>query len=121
MARRMDRAARRQLRHRRIRKKVVGMLERPRLTVFRSHKHMYVQLVDDVAGKTLAGYSTRTRKLKGQGEQGKISTATELGKVIAGDAKKRGIERVVFDRGGYLYHGRIRALAEAVRAGGLRV
>ncbi len=113
----------RQARHRRLRKKVVGMPERPRLCVFRSHKHLYAQLVDDVAGKTLQGWSTKDDRLKHLPKQqrGNTTSATELGTLVAADTVKRGIKRVVFDRGGYLYHGRVKALAEAVRAGGIQV
>ncbi len=110
-------------RHRRLRKKVAGMPERPRLCVFRSHKHLYAQLVDDMAGKTLQGWSTKDERLKGLPKQqrGNVSAAKELGALVAADAIKRGITRVVFDRGGYLYHGRVKALADAVRSGGVQV
>ena len=108
-------------RHRRLRKKVVGMPERPRLCIFRSHKHLYVQLVDDVAGKTLLGWSTKDERLKRLSTGGNVAAAKELGTLIAADITKQGKNRVVCDRGGYLYHGRIKALADAVRAGGLDV
>ena len=111
----------RRARHARLRKKVVGIPERPRLCVFRSHNHLYAQLIDDMAGKTLHGWSTKDERLKTLGKGGNVSAAKELGTIIAQDATKKGINRVVFDRGGYLYHGRVKALAEAVRAGGLQV
>ena len=111
----------RQARHRRLRKKVVGMPERPRLCVFRSHKHLYAQLVDDVAGKTLHGWSTKDERLKHLDSGGNTGAAKALGVLIATDLSNKGMTRVVFDRGGYLYHGRVKALAEAVRAGGLQV
>jgi len=108
-------------RHRRLRKKVVGLAHRPRLSVFRSHRHLYVQLVDDVAGKTLLGCSTMDERLKKATARGNVSSATELGKLVAVEAKRQGITRVVFDRGGYLYHGRVKAVADAVRAEGVQV
>lgn len=111
----------RQKRHRRLRKRVVGLPERPRLSVFRSHQHLYVQLVDDVAGKSVAGWSTKDERLKRLKRRGNIEAAKELGALVAADATKRGVSRVVFDRGGYLYHGRVKALAEALRAGGVQV
>ena len=116
------RAAGRQARHRRLRKKVVGLPERPRLCVFRSHQHLYVQLVDDLAGKTLLGCSTRDEAFKTTTRRGSnVAAATALGQLIAVQARKQGITQVVFDRGGNLYHGRVKALAEAVREGGLQV
>ena len=108
-------------RHSRLRKKVVGMPERPRLSVYRSHKHLYAQLVDDVAGKTLIGWSTKDERLKKLASGGNVAAAKELGLLIATDIVKQGTKRIVFDRGGYLYHGRVKALADAVRAGGLDV
>lgn len=111
----------RKQRHRRLRKKVVGLPERPRLSVYRSHKHLYAQLVDDVAGKTLLGWSTKDERLKHLRARGNAAAAKELGTLVAADASKKGITRIVFDRGGYLFHGRVKALAEAVRAGGLEV
>ena len=111
----------RHARHRRIRKRVVGLAERPRLCVFRSHKHFYAQLVDDVAGKTLFGWSTSDARLKHLKRQGGIAAAKELGTLVAADASQKGVSRVVFDRGGYLYHGRVKAFTDGVRAGGLQV
>ena len=108
-------------RHRRLRKKVVGLPERPRLSVFRSHQHLYAQLVDDVAGKTLRGWSTKDERMKRLTHTGTVEAATALGTLIATDASEKGINRIVFDRGGYLYHGRVKALADALRAGGIQV
>ena len=116
----VDREIGRHTRHRRLRKKVVGMPERPRLCVFRSHKHLYVQMVDDVASKTLLGWSTKDERLA-TGSGGNLAAAKALGALVAGDAAKKGVTRMVFDRGGYLYHGRVKALAEAIRAGGVQV
>ena len=109
------------MRHRRIRKKVVGMPDRPRLCVFRSHSHLYAQLIDDVAAKTLRGWSTQDSRLKHLKTAGDTAAAKELGVLIAADIAKQGTTRIVFDRGGYLYHGRVKALAEAVREGGVKV
>ena len=107
-------------RHRRIRKTVIGRPERPRLCVFRSLKHMYAQVVDDVAGKTLLTVSTLDQRIAKQlKSRGNVKAAALLGQVVAEDAKTKGITRVVFDRGGYLYHGRVQALANAARAHGL--
>ena len=117
----IDRDIGRRIRHRRLRKKIAGLPERPRLCVFRSHKYLYVQLVDDVAGKTLQGWSTRDERLKHLKRRGTVEAAKALGTLVATDATKSGITRVVFDRGGYVYHGRIQALADAIRAGGIQV
>lgn len=111
----------RQQRHRRLRKKVVGMPERPRLSVFRSHNHLYVQLINDMEGKTVAGWSTKDERLKHLKRFGTVQAAKALGELIAKEAIQRGVNRVVFDRGGYVYHGRVQAVAEAVRAGGVQV
>lgn len=119
MTRTAERFVRRQLRHRRIRKRVVGLPARPRLCVFRSHKHLYAQLVDDFAGKTLVGCSTKDKRLKPVGKGSNVAAATALGQLLAAEATKQGITQVVFDRSGYLYHGRIKAFADAARTGGL--
>ena len=111
----------RQRRHRRIRKKVVGWPQRPRLSVFRSGKHLYAQLIDDIAGKTLIGWSTKDERLTALKTGGNLEAAKALGALVAADAKQKGMHRVVFDRGGYLFHGRVKALADAVRAGGVEV
>jgi large subunit ribosomal protein L18 len=104
-------------RQRRVRGKVAGTAERPRLVVFRSNTGIYAQLVDDGAGKTLtsAGWKALPKSFKGN----KTDQAREVGKVLADRAKKAGYETVVFDRAGYLYHGRVKALAEGAREGGL--
>ena len=105
-------------RHRRVRKMVVGTAERPRLAVFRSNKGIFAQLIDDENGRTLAGASWLGLKKSFKGNR--IEQAGEVGKAVADAAKKAGIETVVFDRGGYLYHGRVKALAEGAREGGLK-
>jgi large subunit ribosomal protein L18 len=108
------RDAQRRLRHHRVRNKVSGTAERPRLVVFRSDKHIYAQLVDDDAGRTIA---TVTSLKVGNGK--KTERAAEVGKQVAVVAKDKGITRVVFDRGGYKYHGRVKAVADGAREGGL--
>ena len=108
------REAQRQLRHLRVRKKVSGTAERPRLVVFRSDKHIYAQLVDDDAGRTIATVSSLR-----VGSGSKSAKAAEVGKQVAVVAKDKGITRVVFDRGGYKYHGRVKAVADGAREGGL--
>ena len=106
--------------HTRIRKKVQGTTERPRLNVYRSVNHIYVQLIDDSEGKTIVAVSSAVGK-KGQRKTGgNVAAAKEIGKSIAEKAKAKGISKVVFDRGGYLYHGRIKALADAAREAGLQ-
>jgi large subunit ribosomal protein L18 len=107
-------------RHLRVRKKISGTQERPRLSVFRSAKHIYAQLIDDVSGTTLASASTVDKELAGQIKNGgNVEAARKVGELIAKRAKAKGFEKVVFDRGGYLYHGRIQALADAAREAGL--
>ena len=106
--------------HERIRKKVQGTVERPRLNVYRSLNHIYVQLIDDLEGKTLIAASSAVGK-KGQRKTGgNVASAKDLGKAIAEKAKAKGITKVVFDRGGYIYHGRVKALADAAREAGLQ-
>ncbi|HEX6751214.1 MAG TPA: 50S ribosomal protein L18 [Longimicrobium sp.] len=105
-------------RHRRVRGKVHGTAERPRLVVHRSINHLEAQVIDDVAGRTIVGLSTNAPDLRGK-EQNKTDASRELGKALAEKAKAAGVERVVFDRGGYLYHGRVKAFAEGAREGGL--
>ncbi len=107
-------------RHRRVRKTVQGSPERPRLAVFRSNKHIYAQVIDDVSGVTLASASTAEPGLR-DSETGNISAATEVGKLIGQRAKDAGIDAVVFDRGGFRYHGRVAALADAAREAGLEL
>jgi large subunit ribosomal protein L18 len=104
-------------RHRRIRGKVSGTAERPRLVVFRSNRGIDAQLVDDLEGRTLAAASWRHLPASFKGT--KTEQAAEVGKLLAENAQKAGVERAVFDRGGYLFHGRVKALAEAAREGGL--
>ena len=108
----------RERRHRRIRGKVTGTAERPRLAVFRSNLGIDAQLIDDLEGKTLAAAGWRQLKKTFKGN--KSDQAKEVGKLLAANAKKAGIETCVFDRGGYLYHGRVRSLAEGAREGGLK-
>ena len=115
-----DRRAARDRRHRRVRKHVSGSATRPRLAVFRSLRHISVQLVDDTAGRTLAAASTAEKALHTGATGPNAKGAAVVGRTIAERARGLGIEEVVFDRGGYLYHGRVRALAEAAREGGLR-
>jgi large subunit ribosomal protein L18 len=105
-------------RHRRVRRRIFGTAERPRLVVFRSNRGIQAQLVDDVEHKTLA--SAGHTRLKTTYKGTKSEQAAEVGKLLAADAKKAGIEAVVFDRAGYLYHGRVKALADAAREGGLK-
>lgn len=104
--------------HRRVRRKVAGSAERPRLAVFRSLHHIYAQLIDDAKGVTVASASTTETAWKGR-SGGNVAAAKEIGKLIADRAKEKGIKQVVFDRGGYIYHGRVKSLAEAAREGGL--
>jgi len=104
--------------HTRIRRKMQGTAERPRLNVHRSLNHLYVQLIDDSKGETLAAASTAGKKSPIK-TGGNLAAAREIGKMIGEKAKAKGIKKVVFDRGGYLYHGRIKALAEAAREAGL--
>jgi large subunit ribosomal protein L18 len=108
----------RKRRHLRVRKKVRGTAERPRLAVFRSAKHIYAQVIDDVTGRTLASASTMEADLRA-GATGNAAAATTVGERVGERAKAAGITGVVFDRGGYRYHGRVAAVAEAARAAGL--
>jgi large subunit ribosomal protein L18 len=107
----------RRRRHTRVRKQVRGSAERPRLAVFRSNRHIYAQVIDDDAGHTIAAASSRESALGDKGLT--VETAGEVGKLIAARASDAGIQTVVFDRGGYAFHGRVKALAEAAREGGL--
>ena len=104
----------------RIRKKVNGVADRPRMSVFRSNKQIYVQLIDDLSGSTLVSASSREEEIATQ-KVNKIEQAALVGKLIATKAKEAGIEEVVFDRNGYLYHGRVKSLADAAREGGLKL
>lgn len=103
--------------HRRIRRRVAGSGERPRLAVFRSLNHIYAQVIDDRQGLTLVAASSVEKDLRGKG--GNVEGAKLIGKTVAERARQKGIARVVFDRGGYLYHGRVKALADAARQAGL--
>ncbi len=110
-----------QKRKKRVQLAVRGTGERPRLTVYRSLNHIYAQVIDDIEGRTLATASTRSPGVRdSEGHKGNVAAAKEVGKAIAAAAKAKGIEQVVFDRNGYLYHGRVKALAEAAREAGLR-
>jgi large subunit ribosomal protein L18 len=111
--------------HKRIRRKLYGTPQRPRLSVYRSLNHIYAQLIDDMAGQTLV--SANSREGAGKGEAGakkktggNVAVAKEVGKLLAERAKGKGVSKVVFDRGGYLYHGRVKALADAARDAGLK-
>lgn len=104
----------------RIRKRISGNVERPRMSVYRSNKQIYVQLVDDVTGNTLVAASSKEKEIAGQ-KVSKTEQARLVGKRIAEKAKEKGISNVVFDRGGYLYHGRVKSLADAAREGGLKM
>ncbi len=115
-----DRREARERRHRRVRRKLRGTAERPRLSVFRSARHIYAQLILDGEGRTLVGASSLDPELRGQPIQGgKVAVARVVGDLLARRARELGISAVVFDRGGYLYHGRVAALAEGARQGGL--
>jgi large subunit ribosomal protein L18 len=113
-------ADRRARRHLRVRKRVHGSPERPRLVVFRSSKHIYAQVVDDTRGVTLVGAADTSEGIQVEGK-GKTAKSFALGRLIAARAKEKGIAKVVFDRGGYQYHGRVKAVAEGARKGGLEL
>ncbi len=118
MVKTFDKNAQRVKRHTRVRGKVSGTPERPRLNVFRSEKNIYAQIIDDVAGNTLVSASTVEKAFEGNG--GNCEAAKKVGAAVAERALQKGIEEVVFDRGGYIYHGRVKALAEGAREGGLK-
>lgn len=103
-------------RHRRVRKKVIGTAERPRLAVFRSNRHIYAQVIDDVAGRTIAAASSLDDGVSGKDPKEK---AKAVGKAVADKAKSSGVSKVTFDRGGFMYHGRVEALADGAREAGL--
>ena len=115
----VDTRAARHRRHRRIRMSLSGTTRRPRLNVFRSLQHIYVQVIDDTTGTTLVAASTNEPSVRGSLTGTKTDRARAIGKTIAERAREKGVNAVVFDRGGYLYHGRIKALADAAREGGL--
>jgi large subunit ribosomal protein L18 len=106
--------------HERIRKKILGTSERPRLNVYRSLNHIYVQLIDDMQGNTVVFAHSAEGKKGERRSGGNVASAKEVGKLIAERAKAKGISKVVFDRGGYIYHGRVKALADAAREAGLQ-
>ena len=118
MINRPDTRSQRIKRHNRVRGKISGTAERPRLSVFRSENNIYAQIIDDVAGNTLVAASSVEKGFEGNG--GNAEAAKKIGETIAERALKKGIENVVFDRGGYIYHGRVKALAEGAREGGLK-
>ena len=107
-------------RHRRVRKKVLGTAERPRLAVFRSNKHIYAQAIDDISGRTVASASTVEAERRGD-PTATVDAAKQVGQAVAERVKAAGITAVVFDRGGFKYHGRVAAVAEGARAGGLEL
>jgi large subunit ribosomal protein L18 len=120
MARTNPKTTARAKRVRRIRKKITGTSERPRLRVFKSNKHIYAQIIDDVAGHTLVSVSTLDKEFSlGEDEKGKVAAAKKIGEMIGARAKSAGITKVVFDRGGSIYHGRVKSLSEGAREGGL--
>lgn len=118
MVKLVDRAKARARRHARVRAKVSGTAACPRLNVFRSAKHIYAQVIDDVTGTTLCAASSMEKGFEGSG--GNVEGAKKVGEMLASACKEKGIEEVVFDRGGYVYHGRVQALAEGAREGGLK-
>ncbi|MFQ5925870.1 MAG: 50S ribosomal protein L18 [Terriglobia bacterium] len=123
-AAKISRAEHRQRIHRRVRARVRGTGECPRLSVFRSHKHIYAQLIDDTRGATLAAASSREQEVRARpelaGRGGNVAAAQLVGQLLGERAQQAGIRQVVFDRGGYKYHGRVKTLAEAARAAGLQ-
>ena len=118
MINRPDTRAQRMKRHSRVRSKISGTPERPRLSVFRSENNIYAQIIDDVAGSTLVSASTVEKGFEGNG--GNVEAAKKIGALVAERALKKGIEEVVFDRGGYIYHGRVQALADGAREASLK-
>ena len=118
MINRPDTRAQRMKRHSRVRSKISGTPERPRLSVFRSENNIYAQIIDAVAGSTLVSASTVEKGFEGNG--GNVEAAKKIGALVAERALKKGIEEVVFDRGGYIYHGRVQALADGAREAGLK-
>ena len=119
MAKTNPKTVARQSRIRRVRKKISGTAERPRLRVFKSAKHIYAQLIDDAAGRTVAAMSTLDGAVKAESVENKKAGAHQVGIKLAEKAKQLGVEKVVFDRGGYIYHGRVKSLSDGAREGGL--
>lgn len=120
MAARAEKMTGWQRRKARVRKRVIGTSERPRLNVYRSNKHIYAQIIDDTQSKTLAAVSTESADLAGADNLKKMEAAKKVGELMGKKAIEKGIDKVVFDRGGYIYHGRIKALAEGAREAGLK-
>ena len=121
MVSKVSRSKVREEKHRRMRRHIIGTPERPRMAVFRSNNHMYVQIIDDVAKTTLVSASTLQKDVKAELEQtNSVAAAAYLGTVIGKKAVEAGIEEVVFDRGGFVYHGKVKALADAAREAGLK-
>ena len=121
MVSKVSRAEVRAKKHKRMRNHIAGTAERPRLAVFRSNNHMYAQIIDDTVGKTLVSASTLQKDVKAELENtDTVEAAAYIGNVVAEKAVKSGVSEVVFDRGGYIYHGRVKALADAARAAGLK-
>jgi large subunit ribosomal protein L18 len=119
----LSREARNEVRqrvHTRIRSKLMGTQERPRLNVYRSLNHIYAQLIDDMSGKTLVSANSREGSKGAKKTGGNVAAAKDVGKQLAERAKQKGVTKVVFDRGGYIYHGRVKALADAAREAGLQ-
>ena len=120
MFKKVDRKASRERRHLRVRKKISGTPERPRLSVYRSEKNIYAQIIDDVAGNTLVSASTLEKEIKSElNKTNDVEAAAYIGTVVAKRALEKGIKEVVFDRGGFIYQGKVQALAEAAREAGL--
>ncbi len=115
----IDKVRAREKRHARVRARVTGDATRPRLCVFRCQRHLYVQVIDDARGMTLATASTLELRAA-KAATGNVAAAKKVGELIAGRLKEKGLEKVVFDRGGYLYHGRVKAVADSARAAGLK-
>ncbi len=121
MIKKLSRNEKRKKKHRRIRNKIMGSAERPRLNVYKSLKHMYAQIINDETGNTLVSASTLEDEVKeGLESTSNVEAAKKVGKIIAKRALAKGIDRVVFDRSGYIYHGRVKAVAEGAREGGLK-
>ena len=116
-----DKQQARARRHHRVRKRVVGTAERPRLAVFRSNKHITAQVIDDRSGATLAAASSVEKDIRTGGPTGNARTASAVGRLVADRARAAGVTKVVFDRGGFLYHGRVAAVADAARQAGLEL
>ncbi|MFY9177076.1 MAG: 50S ribosomal protein L18 [Caldicoprobacterales bacterium] len=119
MIKKIDRNAARKVRHKRVRKKIFGTAERPRLNVFRSLNHIYVQIIDDVKGHTLVSASSLDPEIRNISDKTKKEVARMVGELAARRAQEKGIKKVVFDRGGYIYHGRVQEVAAGAREAGL--